>query len=726
MSTCKLNLALGTALLLAAVAPSVADEAELIAIVKSDAAHKAKADACRELARIATKKSVPALVALLGDEKLAHMARYALEPIPDASVDEALRAALGKLRGRPLVGVIGSVGVRRDHKAVATLAGLLKDADPEVARAAARALGSIAAPDAFKALEGAVDKAPPRMRLAVCEGLLRSAEALAAGGRRDRAVAIYDRLGRLAAAPHQVRAGALRGALLTREQGQAPLLLEALRDKQYVMFAAAARASMELPGPAVTAALVGELTKLPADRRVLLVQTLGARGDAAAGPALLTEARKGPVDVSLAAIGALTRLGHAPAVPVLTELALGGDAKLADEAQKCLANFPGKEGQAAILALLDHKDARARRIAVEMIGRRALVAAVGSLLTAARDRDPEVRTASLKVLRDMARAEDLPALLRLLVRAKSPSDVQGAEEVLRTLCARQAKSAGGRVVIRKAVYGDLPDGRSADVTRKLARLVSRGATSVEASNSNFGDPARGSPKQLRVDYTVNGVPRSQTVRESQTITFAATVAPPDFVDAFCAALPDAPPEAKAALLRILRSAGGPAARKTVRGAIDDRDAKVRDAAVRALCGWQTVDALPAVAELARTVKDPTQKVLAVRAYIRLAVQQVAPPDKLVESLKGALALADRDGEKRLALSALGNIPSAESLALVTPYLASRTLKEEACLAAVTIAEKIVQGRPEQVSQAMQQVVKRTASKQLAARANALIRRTRKR
>ena len=71
---------------------------------------------------VATKEAVPTLAALLGDEKLSHMARYALEAIPDPSVDDALRDALGKLQGRPRLGVIGSLGVRRDAKAVDALA----------------------------------------------------------------------------------------------------------------------------------------------------------------------------------------------------------------------------------------------------------------------------------------------------------------------------------------------------------------------------------------------------------------------------------------------------------------------------------------------------------------------------------------------------------------------------------------------------------------------------
>ena len=717
------KLAIGVALALAVGAPSFAQEAKLLAVLKSDASRKEKADACRELARVATKASVPTLSALLADEKLNHMARYAMETLRDPSVDVALREALGKLKGLPLVGVITSVGVRRDAKAAAALAGMLSDADAQVAHAAARALGFIATPEAVKALTAALGKAAGRQQLAVCEGLLRCAERAAAGGKREEALAVYERLRALRGAAHQVRSAALRGCLLTPEKPNLPLLVKALRDKQYVVFSAAVRASMELAGEAVTKALVGELPKLSAERQPLLIHALGARGDAAAGPALLAAAKEGPADTRIGAVRALTRVGHAPAVAMLTELALTDDTKLAAEAQRCLGNFPGKEGQAAVVGLLDHKDAKARRLGVELIGRRALAGAVAVLLKAAKDPDAEVRTASLKVLRDVADTKELPALLGLLTAAKGPTDIRGAAEALRSLCARKATSAGGNVVIVKAVYGVLPGGPMADVTKKVAKLVKAGAASVEASNDNFGDPAHGTSKKFRVEYTVNGVPGSATVGENKTVSFAAKVAPPAFVEAFCAALPKAPTEAKAALLGILRSAGGPAALKAVRAATRDGDAKVKDAAVRALCEWSTPDALPAVAELARTAKNATLKVLAIRGYVRLAAQQAATPAKRVESLKSAMALADRDDEKRLVLSALASIPAPESLALVISCVDSPTLKEEACLAAVMIAMKIVKSHPAPVAEAMKKVAKSTGTKKLADRAEALARQT---
>jgi HEAT repeat protein len=129
----KIHAVLIAAMAMAVAAPLMSQDVsskatvdQLIATLKSDAAHKEKADACRQLAMVGTKDAVPVLAALLSDEKLAHMARYALEPIPDPAVDDALRAALGRLKGRPLVGVICSIGVRRDRMAVQSLAKKLR------------------------------------------------------------------------------------------------------------------------------------------------------------------------------------------------------------------------------------------------------------------------------------------------------------------------------------------------------------------------------------------------------------------------------------------------------------------------------------------------------------------------------------------------------------------------------------------------------------------------
>jgi len=132
-----------------------------------------------------------------------------------------------------------------------------------------------------------------------------------------------------------------------------------------------------------------------------------------------------------------------------------------------------------------------------------------------------------------------------------------------------------------------------------------------------------------------------------------------------------------------------------------------------------------VAELLKTGPSKTIKVLALRGFVRLVPQQDAPDAQKLQSLKEAMALAERNEEKRLALSALGNVATVEALALVASHLEDPFLKEEACLAAVSIAERIASGHSAEAAAAMKQVAKLTTNKKLAARANAIARQAKK-
>ena len=75
-----------------------------------------------------------------------------------------------------------------------------------------------------------------------------------------------------------------------------------------------------------------------------------------------------------------------------------------------------------------------------------------------------------------------------------------------------------KIVIKKAVYGDLPDGAKSDVTEKVADKVDGDTLSIEATNDNFGDPAESVVKKLKVDYTFDGKEHSKTADENETLT----------------------------------------------------------------------------------------------------------------------------------------------------------------------------------------------------------------
>lgn len=165
-------------------------ESKLAAVLKSGVPRAAKDFACRKLALIGSAQSVPALAGLLADEELSHMARYALERIKGPEAEKALRDALPKVEGKRKAGVLGSLGVRRDAAGTARAAALVNAPDPEVAAAAARALGRIGSPEAAKALDAYRKSAPEKYQYVAAAACLMCAERLVQSGKRDEAVAI--------------------------------------------------------------------------------------------------------------------------------------------------------------------------------------------------------------------------------------------------------------------------------------------------------------------------------------------------------------------------------------------------------------------------------------------------------------------------------------------------------------------------------------------------------
>jgi formylglycine-generating enzyme required for sulfatase activity len=80
----------------------------------------------------------------------------------------------------------------------------------------------------------------------------------------------------------------------------------------------------------------------------------------------------------------------------------------------------------------------------------------------------------------------------------------------------------GKLVIVKAEYGNLPSGRKVDVTKKVAEMVKNDTLSVNATNDNFTDPCDQIPKQLRVDYTINGILATKIVNEKENLTVSGS------------------------------------------------------------------------------------------------------------------------------------------------------------------------------------------------------------
>jgi HEAT repeat protein len=180
-------------------------------------------------------------------------------------------------------------------------------------------------------------------------------------------------------------------------------------------------------------------------------------------------------------------------------------------------------------------------------------------------------------------------------------------------------------------------------------------------------------------------------------------------------------EIKQALLRVLGSVGGSQALQSVRAAVHDPDAEVRATAIRLLSEWKTMDAAPYLLELATTATHPTDQLLGLRGYLSLAGNKDVAMDQRLTICQQAAALVQRDEEKRLLLGMLGTIPAPKALALVMPYLDDPATQEEACAAALSIAEQLMSGGDTStLVEPLQKVVGSTANADVAKRAQALL------
>ncbi len=412
-----------------------AKELELITILQSDASKGKKAITCRRLAIYGTEKSVPALAPLLADKELASWARIALEAIPGPATDAALRDALGKIENQLLIGVINSIGVRRDVHAVDTLVQKLDDANAGVASAAAVALGHIGGEQAAKALTQSLADAPASVRSAVAEGCILCAEWFLAHNRTSEAVKLYDTV-RQAAVPNQRHLEAIRGAILARRSAGVPLLIKQLRSEDKERLSIGLRTARELPGRDVTEALVVELARLSPNRRPLLLLAMADRNDSAVIPAVHKAAQSSRKDLRITAINILIRLGDVSCVPILLEAATEDDAELEQAATETLVRLPGKDVDADLLARLPQARGKLQQVLIELAGQRQIGEALPSVVSSLHDADAGIRGAAVQTIGIIGQDQQTADLVKLLQKTNSSRERAGMRKALLAISGR--------------------------------------------------------------------------------------------------------------------------------------------------------------------------------------------------------------------------------------------------------------------------------------------------
>jgi len=414
------------------------EEQDLIAILQSAAGAPAKCSACVKLRVVGTVKAVPALAALLGQERTAQAARYALEGMPFPEAVTALRQALGATSGLIKAGIIDSLGWRHDAAAVPLLTPLLSDADATIASAAATALGRIGGGDAAGALMGLVrgnqapSQAPPAVRVAAMESLLAYAQEILGGGDTNRAMALFSVLSPPPPpGPENVRIAAWRGRVMADASGRGERVMAALSGQDRLLHAAALKVVRELKDAAVIEACVRQWASLPADSQ-LAVLDAQVQLDPHSLSVVRTATQSPHLSVRVAAWQAMAELGDASAIPALAKAAAAGETAERDAARDTLARLRGPGVREALLEQLAGAEPPEKAELLRALGERGDTEAASVLLQNA-DLGPEpARLAALESLRKLALAATFTPLLGLAAKSKSEAE---CEPVLKALYA---------------------------------------------------------------------------------------------------------------------------------------------------------------------------------------------------------------------------------------------------------------------------------------------------
>ena len=369
---------------------------------------------CEQLSMIGTPAEVPRLAQLLGDKELGFHARFALERLPGNDTLKALRDATNGLSGRLLIGVVNTLGEKRDKQSVKILRRYLRDdQDTEVKSAALQALGKIGGDEVADDLMAQEAGISADLRPVLAEALMNCAEGFESAGKTGEAARIYRKL-RDAAQPPHLRAAALFGSVRCEAGEAVRLLLDALGSGDQALQSAVVRIIRTPQGKSSAQGAASRLTTLPESLQSQLIYALADLGDAKILPEINKALSNSSRPVKLAAIYAVGRLGDSSSLEQLIGQIEGADAPERGAVRKSLAGLRGSDLDERLITMMAKSAAPAvKKEVIIALAARGVRQSVPALLKTAEDDTGELRIEALKALGTLADGALAPALVRM-------------------------------------------------------------------------------------------------------------------------------------------------------------------------------------------------------------------------------------------------------------------------------------------------------------------------
>ncbi|NLX96362.1 MAG: HEAT repeat domain-containing protein [Rhodopirellula sp.] len=549
--------------------------------------------------------------------------------------------------------------------------------------------------------------------------------------------------------------GAINSVGMRRDTQATAKLKDFLGNSDPQIVAASATALARINTPDAVAILTAALSKGESQRPAVAAACLTAadvlfgEGKKAEAKALFDTAREAdvPKHIKIAALEGAIRARGADGLPMLVQCLQSPDDAVFQVALAAAHALPGAEVTKTLIEELPKLAPAAEAVEkvaadagpyirqallIYVLGDRGDKAALPAVLELAKSAPYPVRLPAVRVLAELGDAAAIPVLLE----AAHANEGELAEAARESLIELEGEAVNAKLV------GMLDDSQGQKLLELVVVLGKRGVAAAEAKLTKLADSEDPEVRQaamaalgstVGLDGFAGLIDRLVKADSPETAAVVkdalqrGSMRVPDREASAAVVIEkmrDAPAHAKADLLDLLGIIGGTKALKGVAAAAGDSSDEIQEAATRVLGEWMSADAAPVLLELTKSGSEK-YRVRTLRGYLRIARQLDVPVEERVAMCRKALDAAGRDDEKKLALEVLGRYPSAESLALVVPYLDAGGLKESAAAAAVAISEKLAGTAPAAVAEAMQKVVDNTGNAELKKKAAGLLRRAKK-
>jgi HEAT repeat protein/type 1 glutamine amidotransferase len=414
----------------------------------------------------------------------------------------------------------------------------------------------------------------------------------------------------------------------------------------------------------------------------------------------------------------------------IVDVLKGNDRQMQSMVIGLLREIPGTKTTKAITAELPNLSVSGQVQLLSALAGRGDRSALPAVLGATKSSEVDVRVAAFSALGLLGNASTVDLLAKTAATAKGPEQ-QAARESLYRL---------GHPETNQKILDTIPRADSkikVELIRSVGeRNVSAGVdTLLKTAKDSDGTVRLESLKVLRVITEPKNLPalielllnvQTETERKEAERSVAVVARKLREENRRAADVLTVLPKvtdvtSRCSLLSVLGKIGDDSALPMLRAALKDKDAKVQDAAIRALADWPEPSLIDDMRQIARTSDNQVHRALALRGFVRLiGLDSHRSPEEKIRMYQEAMHLAPNENEKKAVLSALANIKTFAALQMAADYLDDEALQREAEVAVVRIADGTRGSHPQQTKVVLQKVSKISKDDSLRQQANKLI------